>query len=390
MPSFTDFLRSTTRTAERLSRQYPRSQRLMDLVTSRLIPEQARNALNPSRALAIVGSAIGRVVDRGLRHFLGDQRVDALQGLVGRFMQGRSTTLSDLAEQVIDRAIYNVLGEQGAVTQGADIESAIRTLFTDYPSRIVGDIETAVTGRIEQALGGRTATNREMWQLAIDRHVARSRENLRNIASEMVAGRISPQQFRERMAAELRQLHLGASILGSGGILNVSEYHIQQLEGRLRQQMAFLDQFVRDTERRLARGLPLNQRDIARSGLYSGAGRVTFFQSQRQFIANSTNDGAVERRVLNSALENCVDCQEYAAMSWQPIGSLPVIGDSRCGHNCGCVFEYSYGDQEAGQNAERELTRHSGIFSDDTGNVGDTINYTPIEIRDNNLDPDFT
>lgn len=355
----------------------------MDVIADRLVPQGVRRALSPSRALGAVESAIGRVVDQGLRHFLGDARTDSLRGLVGTLVQGRSTTLNDLAERVVDQTIYNVLGERGAIAQ-IKVEQTLRSLFTDYPSRIVGAIETAISGRVGQAFGGSTHTNREMWQLAIDRYIARSNENLRNIASEMVAGRLSPQQFRERMAAELRQLHLGASILGAGGIQNLSELHMRQLENRLRQQVAFLDQFINDVERRQARGLPLNQRDIARAGLYSGAGRVTFFQSQRQFVANSTNDEAVERRVLGSC-DNCIDCIEYNALDWQPVGSLPPIGDSRCGHNCCCHFEYSGGN---GSYAERELTRHMGVFSDDRGNVGDTVNYT-VDSLSGDTDPDF-
>lgn len=356
----------------------------MDVIASRLVPQSVRTALSPSRALGAVESAIARVVDRGLRHFIGDQRTDAIQGVVGRMVQGRSQTLTDLAERVVDQTIYNVFGERGAITQ-VKVEQALRSLFTDYPSRIVGAIETAISGRVTEALGGNTHTNREMWQLAIDRHVARSNENLRNIASELVQGRISPQQFRERMSAELRQLHIGASILGAGGIQNLSELHMRQLEDRLRQQIAFLNQFVTDVERRQARGLPLNNRDIARAGLYSGAGRVTFFQSQRQFMANSTNDEAVERRVLGDC-ENCPDCIELSSYGWEPAGTLPAIGtDTRCGHNCCCHFEFSMPDA---QYAERPLTRHFGLLGDNNpDNVGDTVNYTVTELNDS--EPEF-
>lgn len=383
MPSFTDLLRASTRQAERLSRAYPRQLRLMNVLAERLIPGAVRNI--PSRLMSLVESALGRVVDRGLRFFLGDHRVDRLHDFTTRVVQGRNASLTDLAEQVIDQAIYNLTGEQGAITQ-VRIESALRTLFTDYPSRIIGDIETAISGRVEEALGGRQHSNRELWQRAIDQHVARSRNNLRNIASEMVQGRLSPQQFRERMAAELRTLHIGAAILGSGGILNLSELHIEMIESRLRQQMGFLDQFVRDTERRIAHGQALNNRDIARAGLYAGAGRVSFYQSQRQFIANSTDDEAVERRVLGDA-EHCVDCIEYASYDWQLVGTLPPIGDSRCGHNCACTFEYSVRE---GQHAQRNITRHMGAFSDDRGNVGDTVDYTVEAIDSESLDPEFT
>ena len=49
-----------------------------------------------------------------------------------------------------------------------------------------------------------------------------------------------------------------------------------------------------------------------------------------------------ERRVVgHPKTEHCTDCPPLAAMGWQPIGTLPPIGDSECGHLCLCHFVYS-------------------------------------------------
>ena len=50
----------------------------------------------------------------------------------------------------------------------------------------------------------------------------------------------------------------------------------------------------------------------------------------------------VERRVLGRPKgEHCEDCPPLAAQGWQPIGSLPGIGESECGPLCLCHFEYA-------------------------------------------------
>ena len=49
-----------------------------------------------------------------------------------------------------------------------------------------------------------------------------------------------------------------------------------------------------------------------------------------------------ERRVLgHPKTEHCADCPPLAALGWQPIGTLPDIGDSECEGRCLCHFVYS-------------------------------------------------
>lgn len=47
-----------------------------------------------------------------------------------------------------------------------------------------------------------------------------------------------------------------------------------------------------------------------------------------------------ERRVHLGHDQACPICEEATARGWQPIGTLPEIGDSYCLNNCHCFFEY--------------------------------------------------
>lgn len=350
MPSFTDMLRNVTRQAERVSQSYPRARRLMDTIIERIAPESVRDAARPSAIMATVESAASRLYNAALT-VLGVP--DESGANFGRIVQNMfrssgsaASAIQSKTREVVDQIVLNLTGEQGAITQ-VRTESAFRRLFTEYPSRIVDRIAGAFG--IQRDTQGQPA-QQELWQTAIDRHVSRSRANLRSIATELVEGKISPEQFRARMAAELRQLHIGAAILGAGGILNLSEHHMTLVDRRIREQMAYLDRFVTDIQDRIARGVPLGNRDIGRAGQYAASGNVMFSQAQRQFMRNETGGNGLERRVLGAA-EHCDDCLAYAAEGWVPVGTLPPIGDSICGNNCQCSFEYDYQEDE-----EPELT----------------------------------
>jgi hypothetical protein len=46
-----------------------------------------------------------------------------------------------------------------------------------------------------------------------------------------------------------------------------------------------------------------------------------------------------ERRILGLA-DHCSGCVAAAAQGWQPLGTLPAIGDTPCMGNCKCTFMY--------------------------------------------------
>lgn len=73
-------------------------------------------------------------------------------------------------------------------------------------------------------------------------------------------------------------------------------------------------------------------------------GNSVWQATQRVNTASIRQNGvfSYERRVMgHPRTEHCHDCPPLAALGWQPIGSLPAIGDSECGPLCLCHFEYS-------------------------------------------------
>lgn len=69
----------------------------------------------------------------------------------------------------------------------------------------------------------------------------------------------------------------------------------------------------------------------------------TWQSSQRINRAAAIGQGIAkrERRVLGDPkTQHCEDCPPLAEMGWQPIGTLPDIGDTECGPLCLCHFEY--------------------------------------------------
>lgn len=88
---------------------------------------------------------------------------------------------------------------------------------------------------------------------------------------------------------------------------------------------------------------------VARAEKYANAAHQAPQRVVRESVI-TTGVMKLERRVLgNPRTEHCHDCPPIAAMGWQPLGSLPHIGDSECNGRCLCHFEYRSGLQLPGQ-----------------------------------------
>ena len=111
------------------------------------------------------------------------------------------------------------------------------------------------------------------------------------------------------------------------------------------------------TVRALARGWqPIGDNGIllVRSDLYASAARGTY-EDTGTYVNQVYGGRTQERRALGDA-EHChtvrtraeavmaqpglEGCVELAAKGWQPIGSLPKIGQSPCRSNCKCTKIY--------------------------------------------------
>jgi hypothetical protein len=146
------------------------------------------------------------------------------------------------------------------------------------------------------------------------------------------------------LPAELKHGHLAAHALAQGGWAQMTPAAMGRAGADIKAQYAYLARFGRE----IADGVQRLDGSLrSRAALYVQAMRGSYHHARERVMTARGFDE--ERRVLH-ATESCVDCIGYAAQQWQPIGSLPGIGqDSRCHVNCRCSMEYrnSRTEQEA-------------------------------------------
>lgn len=226
--------------------------------------------------------------------------------------------------------------------------------------KTVAEEDTTITGRmartaaqlieegkglakaVDDAVRGKTRPpHRVDMEAELRKRQERHREAYRELASKLIAGDITPTQFRKEMGRKVRSLLTQAAALGAGGPGNLTGTQAKLLERSIRDQMAYLDGFLRDIRRDVNAGKPLTQRVVGRAGQYAAAASVVADQARRQSMADEVvEDGADlwEVRILGVA-EHCEDCVRVANKP-APAGTLPPIGDSRCGQFCKCHFEF--------------------------------------------------
>lgn len=155
------------------------------------------------------------------------------------------------------------------------------------------------------------------------------------LTRKLINGEITLEEWEYWMREHIRTLHNIAGMAASGGRDNMSPALWAFAGFLVLQQFGFLSGFARDIATNPEQWL--NGRAISRMRLYLYAewGTMEGFINQQRQAQGYTE----ERRVLGQA-DHCPDCIAYAAQGWQPIGTLPRIGDSVCVTNCQCIFEY--------------------------------------------------
>ena len=118
-----------------------------------------------------------------------------------------------------------------------------------------------------------------------------------------------------------------------GGKEGWSPREAGRLGARLRNQYDYLGQLGRQVEAGLQ---PLDGRLDNRVGLFIESGRGTYEGMRRGMMAD---DGLTEEMRVLGAAAHCTDCPPISG-TWEPIGSLPGIGDTACMANCACSMEF--------------------------------------------------
>lgn len=216
-------------------------------------------------------------------------------------------------------------------------------------------------GRYRNATTGRYVSFEQIYSL-ID-HLGTGRlEVMERLTHEMHAGTISPAAWLLSMQHELVRAHLHASALGAGGWQQLTAQDYQRVDRSLRQELVRMEAFGRD----IRAGRVVSEAQLRnRLGMYLGTARTHYFHAMRP---PNPQPGQVtlERRMLGDA-DHCSLCVYLAMLGWQPVGTLPVPGESvawweddQCLSNCQCeMFRATMDEGEAervrGEEPERAL-----------------------------------
>jgi len=169
-----------------------------------------------------------------------------------------------------------------------------------------------------------------------------ARTDVARLAQQLRAGEITLAEWQRAMAHQVKLVHV-ASAVARGGQLQMSQGDWGFVGGRIKDQYAYLRNFANQ----IASGeQAVNGVISLRADMYVDAGRSTQEALRRRMMGET---GYVDERRHLGVAEHCGDCVEYADRGWQPIDSLPEIGDSQCMVRCQCFFQYRLPDGQEGE-----------------------------------------
>jgi hypothetical protein len=176
-----------------------------------------------------------------------------------------------------------------------------------------------------------------------------------SISDELKAGTVTLAEWQSSMRDELYDGYLLSSLLAMGGLGVASLAGWAFMADVVKAQYNYLDGFANDIKSSPLEWL--TGRLNARANMYSNSVYSSYENASRNEAALDGYN--LERRVLGAS-DHCSSCLEYAALGWQPINTLPAIGDSICRSNCKCEFEY---DKTGMLFAPRDITPNEMLFS---------------------------
>lgn len=161
-----------------------------------------------------------------------------------------------------------------------------------------------------------------------------SKQRNAQYAAALANGDFSVSDFNRAMDTEINNLNLQLYALGRGGWETMTPDDYLRAQAIINEEIGFRQGFSAD----IASGKLSAAQLEARMNLYPEHAWQAYFAGQG--IAKQRAGFTQERRVLQPA-EHCEDCERYAGLGWQPLGTLPKPGrDSACKANCKCIMEY--------------------------------------------------
>lgn len=170
--------------------------------------------------------------------------------------------------------------------------------------------------------------------------VSASQQRMAAVSQQLIDRQITVKEWQLAMAREIKEAHIASAAASKGGWAQMTQSDWGWTGAKIKEQYQYLKNFANE----IASGKQkLDGRLMVRAEMYGAAQRTTFEEMRRRY---ERNKGLTEERRILGPAEHCTSsgdlegCLELASKGWQPIGTLPRIGQSPCRVNCKCTFEF--------------------------------------------------
>lgn len=170
--------------------------------------------------------------------------------------------------------------------------------------------------------------------------VLSSADSMKAITQALVDGSISLPEWQTAMEREIKYINRLSGVTARGGVEQMSQADWGRIGAETKRQYQYLRNFAQEVANGQQR---MNGTAVVRAGLYGEAGRGTYQEMHRK---QAGRRGYTEERRVLGPTEHCEasgdkpGCIDLAAKGWQPLGTLPRIGEATCVTHCKCVFEF--------------------------------------------------
>lgn len=170
---------------------------------------------------------------------------------------------------------------------------------------------------------------------AFESVIRTSAARMEALTAQLAAGKITLAAWQLAQANHIKLVHMTTTAAARGGWSRMSPADWRYANSLMKDQLKFLKGFAKDIRSGKQK---LDGSALRRARMYAEAARSSFEQMRRR--NEMLNNGKTEERGKLGSADHCSSCLERAAMGWQPIGTLPPIGQSLCLTKCHCTFEF--------------------------------------------------
>lgn len=175
----------------------------------------------------------------------------------------------------------------------------------------------------------------------LDRTLSNTKVDARALCDSLRMGSIGLADWQVQMGDLIKTVHMASAVLARGGFGRMSPDDWTAVQGRVSEQLSYLDNFASQIGSGKQR---LDGTLCRRMQLYMEAGRGTYHDVEVNLMGDRGYD---EFRNIRSASESCSQCIAMEDMDWVSINSPDMIpiGSRLCNKNCKCHYEYRISEE---------------------------------------------